>query len=92
MTEPLRLLVFDRTCHDEASFVGLSSAWAAGALLYRALVPPGGSSTRFRRLVRRIWIRNPIPIPIPIPDPVADADPVRGSGCGARVPQVVGVA
>lgn len=34
---PLRLMVFDRTCHDEARFVGLSTAWSAGARLYRAL-------------------------------------------------------
>lgn len=33
----LRLMVYDRTCHDEARFVGLSSAWSAGAVLYRAL-------------------------------------------------------
>lgn len=33
----LRLMIYDRTCHDEARFVGLSSAWSAGGLLYRAL-------------------------------------------------------
>lgn len=35
--KPLRLMVYDKTCRDEARFVGLSSAWSAGALLYRAL-------------------------------------------------------
>ena len=37
MTKPLRLMVYDKTCRDEARFVGLSSAWSAGSLLYRAL-------------------------------------------------------
>lgn len=35
--KPLRLMVFDKTCRDEARFVGLSSAWSAGAVLYKAL-------------------------------------------------------
>jgi hypothetical protein len=34
---PLRLMVFEKTCQDEARFLGLSSAWSAGAALYRAL-------------------------------------------------------
>lgn len=33
----LRLLVYDQTCHDEAKILGLSTAWSAGALLYRGL-------------------------------------------------------
>jgi hypothetical protein len=35
--EPLRLMIYDRTCRTEARIVGLSTAWSAGARLYRAL-------------------------------------------------------
>jgi hypothetical protein len=35
--KPLRLMVYDKTCRSEARIVGLSSAWSAGSLLYRAL-------------------------------------------------------
>jgi Domain of unknown function (DUF4347) len=33
----LRLMVYDRTCVAKAAPVGLSTAWAAGSLLYRGL-------------------------------------------------------
>jgi len=35
MSEPLRLMVYDRTC--AGTLVGLSTAWRAGAVLYRGL-------------------------------------------------------
>lgn len=34
---PLRLMVYDETCRSEAKLFGLSTAWSAGAKLYRAL-------------------------------------------------------
>jgi hypothetical protein len=37
MTEGLRLMVYDRTCVAKSAPVGLSTAWAAGSVLYRGL-------------------------------------------------------
>jgi hypothetical protein len=39
LTEPdgLRLMVYDRTCRAKVAPVGLSTAWAAGSVLYRGL-------------------------------------------------------
>lgn len=35
--EPLRLMIYDRTCTGRALLPGLSHSWIAGALLYRTL-------------------------------------------------------
>lgn len=37
MSEPLRLMVYDRTCVGKRAPVGLSTAWGAGSVLYRRL-------------------------------------------------------
>lgn len=37
MTAPLRLMLFDRSCRGRGARPGLSHAWAAGGLLFRAL-------------------------------------------------------
>lgn len=37
MTRPLRLMLFDRSCRGRGLAPGLSHAWSAGGVLYRAL-------------------------------------------------------
>jgi hypothetical protein len=37
MSRPLRLMLFDRSCRGRGLVPGLSDAWAAGGVLYRAL-------------------------------------------------------
>jgi len=37
MTKPLRVMLFDRSCRGRGLLPGLSHAWSAGGVLYRAL-------------------------------------------------------